>query len=115
MDGRDGALPLDFNKPIDCGKFDVITNVGFIEHIKNENQCFENIDNLTKDGGIIIHLVPKVGNYMRHKCYRWYVEKQFRSIGKDKNYKILDIGVINPRNEKGFDLIRCTYRKGERI
>lgn len=48
LNGEDGAIPLDFNKPINIGKFDVVTNIGFSEHIKDQEQCFNNIDNLAK-------------------------------------------------------------------
>jgi len=109
--GEDGALPLDLNNPISIGKFDVITSVGFIEHVKNEEQLNENIHNLTVDGGIIIHIAPKVGSYKKHKCHRWYVEDFFYDLAKERNYEILDMGIINPKNMKSFDCIRCTLKK----
>jgi hypothetical protein len=109
--GRNGAIPLDFNKAIDIGQFDVITNVGFIEHVKDEEQCNENIHNLAMSGGIIIHVAPMVENYVSHNCYRRYDKKWFLDLAKKRNYTIIDIGIINPRIKKGFDLIRCTFKK----
>lgn len=109
--GKDGAIVLDFNKKIDIGKFDVVTNVGFIEHIENEKQCNENIHNLIKRNGIVIHIAPKINNYIKHKCFRWFDEKWFYDLAKLKKYEILDIGIINPKQKKGFDCIRCTFKK----
>jgi len=109
--GEDGALPLDFNKPINIGQFDVVTNIGFSEHVENHYQCFQNIYDLTKIGGISIHLAPKEGNYKRHKCYRWYREAFFFQLAKKKHYEIVDIGIINPKGKTGFDCIRCTLKK----
>jgi hypothetical protein len=109
--GKNGALALDLNKPIDIGEFDVITNVGFIEHVEDEEQCLENVHNLTRDGGAIIHIAPKVGSYVKHKCYRWYVEEWFYELAERKKYKILDVGIINAKNKKGFGLITCLFKK----
>jgi len=109
--GKDGALSMDLNKPIDIGQFDVITSVGFMEHVENESQCWENIYNLTKMGGIIINILPKKGNYIKHKCFRWYYEEWCHELVKMWKYDLLDIGIINPKKKKGFDCIRCTLRK----
>ena len=111
--GKDGALPLNMNEPIDIGQFDVVTNLGVTEHIENHEQGWENIYNLTKPGGIIINISPKKGNYVKHECFRWYVEKWFYGHAKERGYKILDIGIINPKNEIGFDAIKCTFKKEE--
>jgi len=111
--GKNGSLPLDLNKSIDIGEFDVVTNVGVAEHVKNHKQCFENIYNLTRVGGIVIHLAPKVGSYVNHKGFKWYTEEWFYNHAKEKNYKILDIGVMNLKGKKGFDCIKCTFLNQE--
>lgn len=112
--GKNGALVLDLNEPIDIGQFDVVTNLGVTEHIENHRQCWENIHNLTKPGGIIISIAPKKGNYVKHKCYRWYDIKWFHNHAKEKGYKILDIGIINPKRKQGFDAIKCTFKRGNK-
>lgn len=110
INGLDGAISLNFNRPIHIGTFDVVTNGGFMEHIKNQKQCLDNIHNLTKIGGIIIHIAPKIGSWNKHGL-RHYRKKWFVNLAAQRNYKILDIGYINQKAVKNFSLIRCTYRR----
>jgi len=109
--GKDGALNLDMNKPVNIGKFDVVTNVGFVEHVENESQCLENIHNMTRDNGIMIHIAPEVGSYVDHKCYRWYTKEWFYNLAKERNYEILDIGNINPKGKEKYNCVKCTLRR----
>ncbi|MBC7332798.1 MAG: hypothetical protein H5T91_10320 [Synergistetes bacterium] len=43
INGRDGALPIDLDKPVPfifLNQFDVITNYGTIEHVNNQYSVF---------------------------------------------------------------------------
>ena len=60
--GEYGSVPFDLSKPITdekyLNRFDVLTNLGTAEHVENQYECFKNIHNLVKTGGIFIHIVP---------------------------------------------------------
>ena len=62
FNGQDGALPLDLREQIKdedlLGSFDVVTNSGTSEHVGNQQACFDNIRQLCKPGGIMIHVNP---------------------------------------------------------
>jgi SAM-dependent methyltransferase len=89
LNGKDGALALNLNTEIDfkkLGQFDVVTNMGTSEHVQNNDQCFENIHNLCRDGGIMIHLVPAFGTIHGR---RQYTLEWLNSISEIKGYKVL--------------------------
>lgn len=77
INGEHGALPLDLSKPI-CNKiqeiggpFDIVTNFGTSEHVKDQYQCFRNIHDLCKVPGMVIHSVPAVGHWDNHGLYHY--------------------------------------------
>ena len=89
LNGKNGALNIDLNKPIKgLGEFDVVTNLGTTEHVKNQKECFNNIHRLCRVGGIMIHLVPHVGS--THGDHQYTVEF-FEALAEDRNYKILHL------------------------
>lgn len=67
LNGEYGALQLDLNTAAWHGdhQFDVVTNHGTSEHIFNQENCFRIIHDLTKPGGLMIHVIPTRG-YHRH-------------------------------------------------
>jgi hypothetical protein len=58
--GKHGSVALDLSKPIDKwqGRFDVLTNLGTSEHVDDQYECWKNIHNLVKKGGIFISIMP---------------------------------------------------------
>jgi len=114
LNGDDGALPINLDQPIPfifLTQFDVITNYGTIEHINNQFQVFKNIHDSCKLGGIMIHLLPPIGNWPGH-C-RYYYSKKFVTELANAccyqmiNYRILDkFTYKTPRN-----FIAVTYIK----
>jgi hypothetical protein len=67
LNGKDGAESVDLSKPCDGARwrtrFDLITNSGTTEHVEPYNaqfECFRNIHDWLKPGGIAVHLVPDV-------------------------------------------------------
>jgi hypothetical protein len=105
LNGKDGALPLDLNKPIKLDQFDVITNIGTSEHVKNNTQCFENINNLCRSAGIMIHLVPAVGT---SHGIRQYTTKWFINLANKNDYKVL---YIVKKKNRTTDYIYCVLQK----
>ena len=109
--GKNGSLPLDLNKKInlDGDGFDVVTNMGTSEHVKNNKSCFDNIHNLCKVGGIMIHLVPHKGS---GHGIRQYTLKFFEDLVDKRKYEILHLERNGKYEWKETENRRyCTVRK----
>ena len=59
-------------------QFDLVTNFGVTEHVINQGTCFENIHNLCKKDGIMLHALPMY-NYINHGFYN-YSPKFFEKL-----------------------------------
>ena len=65
LNGLEGALKFDLNTlftkdGLFSKEYDLVTNFGTTEHCFNQATAFENIHNLTKKGGYILHLSPNI-------------------------------------------------------
>ena len=90
IDGAFGALRLDLNeiKQSDIGReFDIVTNHGTTEHLFDQRNCFELMHDLTRVGGIMIHVVP-CGGYRRHGFYLYSVGL-FEDVAQANGYKMI--------------------------
>ncbi len=119
INGKDGALPIDLTKPITdeslIGQFDIVTNVGTSEHVLDQEVCFENIDKLCKDGGIIINISPYGEDWEDHAPF-WYDESHFIALALKYRYSYLsDMCLLQQRwrRERWHYNICVTFRKGE--
>jgi hypothetical protein len=58
--GKDGAIAHDMRTELDLGlePFDVVTNLGFTEHVTEQEGVWRNIHNATKAGGSISCCLP---------------------------------------------------------
>jgi hypothetical protein len=117
------SMIVDLSKPIDSiyhNKFDIVTNSGTTEHIypaspQSQSQCFENIHVCTKKGGIMIHMLPIVGDYLGHSCV-FYNEEYFYALAKSNNYDIVDIRIIKDVNKPRTDLVgACFIKRNDNI
>ncbi len=110
--GLDGAIKLDLQKKIEdpllVGAFDVLTNFGTTEHILSQYVCWMNIHKLVKQGGIFIHLVPRVGHWHRHGDHKYNLEF-FQKLAAACDYTIVKNFVRKADPKK--DLICCTMIK----
>jgi hypothetical protein len=103
--GKDGALNIDLQKEITdtnlVGTFDVLTNFGTIEHVRQQYPCWLNVHNLVKKGGIFIHVTPRVGHWGNHGIYR-YSRSFFQKLSEACEYVILENFVMPYRPKKDF-------------
>ena len=67
LNGLHGAIPVDLSRPVNNPEwknhFDIVTNAGTIEHVEpkiGQYECFRNVHNWMKTGGISIHLAPDI-------------------------------------------------------
>lgn len=114
INGRDGALSIDLSKPISgemLGSFDVLTNFGTSEHVSNQYECFKNIHNLVREGGIAVHLVPRKGSWKGHGLYS-YAPQTFLQIGSYSGYKCLLRHIVRWKNDPRCKLVAVCLLKG---
>ena len=86
------------------GKFDMVTNIGTSEHIEdNQKGFFENVHNMTKVGGVYVHLTPYPGgeDWCWHGIH-YPTEEFFHSFAKLNGWKVEMIGTDLPRPHKNL-------------
>ena len=113
INGRNGALKLNLNDCLTIGKFDIVTNLGTSEHVENNDQCFNNIDNFCKPKGAMIHVLPSKGNFLKHGGFRRYTTDWFIKLAEEKKYEIVHL-MFGKNDEEGRKHIYCTLRKGKK-
>jgi len=83
------AIPWDLSEPLrTTQEFDFVMDYGTSEHVKDHFQCFQNIHDLTKIGGIIIHENPKTENWKGH-CYHYLTKEFYIELAEKSGYNIL--------------------------
>lgn len=93
LNGFDGSLKLDLREDISVKlnkKFDIVYDGGTGEHVENQYMCFKNIHNITNDGGLMIHILPKVGYFPLH-CQYYYTIESFKILSKICDYELVEI------------------------
>ena len=111
LNGRDGALKLNLNYPINLPPADVVTNFGTSEHVSDQEACFENIHRLSDKW--IVHQVPLVGNWKGHgrnlgmECFK-YSEADFETLAEKYGY---EIEAMFESGRPGKKLINVRFRK----
>ncbi len=94
LDGANEALVFDLNKSLSRDydfdeTFDLVTNHGTTEHAFNQLSCFENVHNLTKQTGIIIHALPSQG-YQNHSFFNYH-PSFFLDLAAANDYQVLGL------------------------
>ena len=105
LNGRDGALKIDLSAPMDRHGwreyFDIVTNCGTAEHVEPHEaqyQCFKNIHDCLKAGGIAIHLLPDIhelrdrGCWKRH-CNNYYSREFVEMLAQHNGYRIYSLEI----------------------
>ena len=112
-DGERGALVFDLNENLEKTqnfneKFDLVTNFGTSEHVFNQKTFFENIHNLTKKNGLIIHVLPFEG-YFNHGYYN-YQPIFFYDLAIFNNYQILGYWYFSEKPNKILKYYGTNYK-----
>ena len=97
LNGLDGSLLLDLNKPMPfvfLSQFDVVTNYGTIEHINNQYQAFRNMHDMCKRDGIMLHTLPMEDYAYPEHCRYYYSEPFVRDLGNACNYQINNYNIL---------------------
>jgi hypothetical protein len=95
---RQGSLVMDFNRNLArdyqyTEQFDFVENSGTSEHVFDQRAVFENIHNLCKVGGVMLHRCPMMGvsNIMLYHLTPTF----FHAIALANRYEILDVRIGN--------------------
>ena len=114
LNGRDGALPIDLGQPVPSiyvNQFDVVTNYGTIEHINNQFETFKNVHDMCKEGGIMIHVFPLLGNWLKH-CRYHYSEKFVTKLASVCDYCVIKHTILDELDyQMRKNMIAITYIK----
>ena len=93
MNGLDGSLNLDLRKDLSevfPEKFDFVYDGGTGEHVDNQYMCFKNVHNFTKPGGLMCHVLPKVGTVPGH-CQYYYTLESFKVLAEICEYEVKEL------------------------
>lgn len=105
LNGKDGALPLDLQEPIDLPSRDIITNFGCSEHVMNQEMCFKNMHNLTHYRSV--GFVPRVGSSPHHGY--WGVDTDFFfQLAELNKYKVK---LVEVAGTPGREIVRYSFYK----
>jgi hypothetical protein len=91
LNGKNDSKQWDMGDVIKTNKkFDLVTNCGFSEHVKNMYQCFANIHKLTKVEGYMLHETPRTGNWPLH-AHHYLDEGFYEELSALTGYRILEL------------------------
>lgn len=101
LNAEDGALPIDLSQPIGRPEwrhsFDIVTNAGTSEHVEPleaQYECFRNIHECLRPGGIAVHIVPSAeglrdkGRWRNH-CNNYYSREFFDMLAAHNGYRVV--------------------------
>ena len=107
-----GSLVMDLNEDLrqfyDYHEtFSLVTNNGTGEHVFNQDAIFRNIHQLTKPGGIMVHVMPMI-EHINHGFYA-FQPNLYYAIARANEYDLIALGLAtrwgdgviarNPRSE----------------
>jgi hypothetical protein len=107
--GENGAVKVNLSNPIDHqfkNIYDLITNFGTTEHVKNQYMCWKNIFEMVKEGGFVINEIPKKGSWSKH-CKFYFDEETFNSLSND--FEVIEFKDIFYEGQG--NLIYCVLKK----
>jgi len=104
LNQKENSLPVDLRFPIKgndiynlLNKFDIILDIGTVEHIDNQYMCFKNLYDVCKIDGYIIHVLPLEGYWPDHCKYKYNFEF-FKKLSEINKYQVHRMGIRNVDN-----------------
>ncbi len=102
---RYGSLVMDLNKDLrksydyrEC--FSLVTNNGTGEHVFNQDTIYRNVHQLTREGGVMIHVQPFI-DYVNHGFFSIH-PNLYHALAVANDYAILAMGIAN---RDGYGLV----------
>jgi SAM-dependent methyltransferase len=112
LSGENDSKTWDLCEPVKTTKkFDLVTNCGTLEHVKDLYQGFANMDKLCKVGGLLLNENPRTGNWPQH-CYHYFDEKFFLDLAIQADYEIVEIkNTVSAHNYETGNNVFALFRK----
>ncbi len=93
LNGKDGALPLDLQQPLNLGRFDMVTNFGTTEHVAEQEPAWRNV--IEAAAAVIVSTTPLPGDWKKHG--RWYpTEAFYRELARLNGFTVQRLYVDGP-------------------
>src|SRR5690606_13935982 len=73
LNGKDGALRKDLQRPVKLGQFDMVTNFGTTEHVATQEPAWRNAIEATRR--VFVSTTPAPGSWRHHG--KWYPTEEF--------------------------------------
>ena len=112
LNGENNALKIDLEKSQTIKEtFDLVTDFGTGEHVRNAYNLLKIIHDSVKLNGIVIRQNPKTGNWAGHGF--WYTTQElYQKLAYLNGYEIIDIGEDAAMGNvtDGWN-VWCIYRK----
>lgn len=95
LNGLGGSHKIDLDKEIKkedyffLVDFDLVLDLGTLEHVRNLYTGLKNVHNLCKVNGLMIHIVPSPNHWPLHG-FNYMSTDFFYELAKTCNYEILD-------------------------
>ena len=90
INGKGGSIYLDLDKPKFLDKqFDVVTNIGTLEHIYNFYMGLKHMHMLCNDRGFMVHISPVMNNWDEHG-YNYVSTQFFKDLANKCKYALID-------------------------
>ena len=90
LHGSAEARRIDLNERVDLGEqFDVVFNSGTAEHIFNVGQFFKTVHEVTRPGGLMLHVAPFQG-WLEHGFYS-FNPGLFWDLAASNGYSVLQL------------------------
>lgn len=101
INGRNGAIKQDVRLPFDFGKFDLVTNFGFSEHVSVQAPFWANCYNATEVGGVMVGTTPQPNHWLHHGWSYWHPsETFFREWAEANQLDILQLEQCGPGDKQ---------------
>ena len=98
-DFEEATIIADLNKPMEKkNSFDTVIDFGTSEHVFNIAQCLQNIADLCKKDGIILHSLP-ANNNCGHGFWQFSPELFFSLYTKENGFSDTEIFLFNSINK----------------
>jgi hypothetical protein len=112
LNGENGALKIDLEKPQKfTGVYDLVTDFGTSEHVRDGYNIAKIIHDLVKVGGIVIQENPKTGSWPKHG-FNYKTKEFYSKLAELCGYEILELGEhpAMGNNIDGWN-VYCVWRK----
>ena len=110
----DATIKHDLNQELPITRqYDLVADFGTIEHVFNIGEAFRTVHNLTRPGGVNLHVLATFGGYY-HGFYNTH-SVTWKSLAQANNYEVLDLLYLHDMQVEHRRVEKHLYAKFEDI